>query len=76
LTALRIAPNFASTDAGVTPAFTLSAGVPTTFSREPRIVPEALNGQSVTMRTGSVGRQPRTQNWSLSLQRVGAELGD
>ncbi len=68
-TGLRQFVNRQSLDAGITPAFLLSEGFQGVSSATPQPNPALLNGLAVTARNGTVNRQPRTQNWSLSLQR-------
>jgi hypothetical protein len=71
-TGLRTIVNLQSLDNGITPAFVLQNGFPGGAVANPQPGPALLNGQAVTARNGTVNRMPRTQNWSLSIQR---ELG-
>jgi hypothetical protein len=64
-----IRPSFATVNAGVTPAFLLSAGIPQNFNRQPVLNPSALNNQSVNAINDTISRSPRTQNWSFGIQR-------
>jgi hypothetical protein len=66
---LRISQSFATLDQGITPAFVLSDGLPTNYSRTPVLRPDALNNNNVNSRSGSISSPSRTQNWSLSIQR-------
>lgn len=68
-TGFRTVANFQTLDQGITPAFVLQSGFPATLSANPTLGPSLLNGQNVTARSSSAGRMPRTQNWSLSVQR-------
>jgi hypothetical protein len=68
-TGFRTVVGFQTLDQGVTPPFLLQNGIPGTFSATPVLGPSLLNGQSVTARSSSASRNPRTQNWSLSIQR-------
>lgn len=63
------APNYASTDAGVTPAFQLDNGFPTTWPRPPFINPTVQNGSNVNMIGAGDGRPPQFQNYQFSVQR-------
>ncbi len=63
------APSYASTDAGVTPAFSLDNGFPTNWPRPPFINPTVQNGSSVNMIGLNDGRTPYFQNYQLSVQR-------
>ncbi len=64
------APTYNSTDAGVTPAFALDSGFPTTWPRPPFINPTVQNGSSVNMIGLNDGRPPYFQNWQLSIQQA------
>lgn len=68
-TGYRTVASHATLDQGVTPAFILEEGFPGSYSPNPVLTPSMLNGQSVTARSSSAPRMPRTQNWSLSVQR-------
>jgi len=63
------APSYSSTDAGVTPAFSLDNGFPTNWPHPPFINPTVQNGSSVNMIGLNDGRTPYFQNWQLSVQR-------
>lgn len=63
------APSYASTDAGVTPAFYWDAGFPTNWPKPPFIDPTVANGASVDMIGRGDGRPPYFQNWTLNIQR-------
>lgn len=71
-TGYRTVVNYQTLDQGVTPPFILSQGFPATSGTQVQLVPNLLNGQSVTARSNSIANQPLTQNWSASVQR---ELG-
>jgi hypothetical protein len=58
-----------SLDNGITPAFRLRDGFPA-VAPELTLTPSSLNGLNVTSRAKTVPKMPRTQNWSLSLQRA------
>jgi hypothetical protein len=68
-TGFRTVAGFQTLDQGVTPPFLLQNGFPGTFSATPALGPAILNGQNVTALSSSATRNPRTQNWSMSLQR-------
>jgi hypothetical protein len=65
----NISASFASLDNGITPAFHLSDGFPQNFNHSPRIDPTFQNGQSGSYIQSTSTRLPRTQNWSLGIQR-------
>lgn len=60
--------NFANTTGSVSPVFTLASGVPA-FSPTQNLTPTALNGAAGSYYGLNVGAMPRTQNYSLNLQR-------
>ncbi|MCX6628845.1 MAG: TonB-dependent receptor, partial [Candidatus Solibacter sp.] len=64
------APSYASTDAGVTPAFNWDSGFPTTWPKPPFINPTVQNGSAVTMIGKDDGRPPYFQNFQLSVQQA------
>ncbi len=63
------APSYASTDAGVTPAFNWDSGFPTNWPHPPFIDPTVQNGTNVTMVGKGDGRPPYFQNYQISVQR-------
>ncbi|MBI4904672.1 MAG: TonB-dependent receptor [Acidobacteria bacterium] len=63
------APTYASTNAGVTPAFQFDDGFPTTWPRPPFINPTVQNGSNVNMMGAKDGRPPYFQNFQFSIQR-------
>ncbi|MBK9170284.1 MAG: TonB-dependent receptor [Bryobacterales bacterium] len=68
-TGFRTIAGFQTLDQGITPPFVLSQGFPGGINPNPALEPGLLNGQNVTSRSGTMGLMPRTQNWSLSVQR-------
>jgi hypothetical protein len=64
------APSYASTDAGVTPAFNWDGGFPTNWPRPPFIDPTVQNGSNVNMIGRGDGRPPYFQNYQLSVQQA------
>jgi Carboxypeptidase regulatory-like domain/TonB dependent receptor len=60
--------SFASPNNGVTPAFTLAEGYPSSQSLLPGLVPTLLNGQSASYFASSAGQMPRIQEWTGSIQ--------
>jgi hypothetical protein len=59
----------ASTDNGITPAFTLDGGLPD-YPRPPFINPSFSNGNNVPWWQGKEGsRMPQTYDWTFSIQR-------
>ncbi|MFN7919675.1 MAG: TonB-dependent receptor [Bryobacteraceae bacterium] len=66
---------FQTLDNGITPAFRLRDGFPQNYPKEPRIDPSLLNGQAATFVEQASAALPRTQGWSLGVQRdLGREL--
>ena len=63
------APSYASTDAGVTPAFNWDGGFPTNWPHPPFINPTVQNGTNVTMIGANDGRPPYFQNYQFSVQQ-------
>jgi hypothetical protein len=63
------APSYASTDAGVTPAFNWDSGFPTNWPHPPFIDPTVQNGTNVTMVGQGDGRPPYFQNYQISVQQ-------
>jgi hypothetical protein len=63
------APSYASTDAGVTPAFNWDSGFPTNWPHPPFINPTVQNGTNVTMIGAKDGRAPYFQNYQFSVQQ-------
>jgi hypothetical protein len=63
------APSYASTDAGVTPAFNWDGGFPTNWPHPPFIDPTVQNGTNVTMVGKGDGRPPDFQNYQFSVQQ-------
>ncbi len=59
---------FSNTTGSVSPVFTLASGVPN-YSAEQTLTPTALNGTTGTYYGPRMGAMPRTQNYSLSVQR-------
>ena len=68
-TGFRTSLSYQTLDQGVTPPFLLSQGFPATSASQVQLGPAMLNGQSITARSGTIANQPRTQNWSGSIQR-------
>jgi hypothetical protein len=64
------APSYASSDAGVTPAFSWNDGFPTTWPKPPFIDPTVQNGSDVTMIGRGDGRPPYFQNGQFSIQQM------
>lgn len=62
-------PTFASTNAGVTPAFLWDAGFPQNFARPPIIDPSVANESSVNMIAREDGKPPYFQDWTIGVQR-------
>jgi hypothetical protein len=60
---------FASTDAGVTPAFNWDGGFPQNFVRPPVIEPAAANGNDLRVVGREDGRPPYFQNWSFTVEQ-------
>ncbi len=58
----------ASQNSGLTPAGSLSAGLPT-LSTNPNLSSTVLNGQSATWVDPSSWKMPRVQNWSAGIQQ-------
>jgi hypothetical protein len=69
-TGFRVIGNYQSLDQGITFPFNLKDGFPGKLDANPVIGPTILNGQNATYRSGTIGNMPRTQNWSLSVQRL------
>lgn len=68
-------PTYASTNAGVTPAFNWDSGFPTNFAAPPLISPTVANGSNVVTMYRGDGRPPYFQNWTLDVQRsIGSNL--
>jgi hypothetical protein len=63
------APSYASTDAGVTPAFNWDSGFPTNWPHPPFIDPTVQNGTNVAMVGRGDGRPPDFQNYQISVQQ-------
>lgn len=63
------APSYATTDAGVTPAFYWDNGFPTNWPRPPFINPTVQNGSSVNYQGPGDGRPPYFQNFQFSIQQ-------
>lgn len=63
------APSYATTDAGVTPAFYWDNGFPTNWPRPPFINPTVQNGSAVNYQGRGDGRPPYFQNFQFSIQR-------
>ena len=63
------APSYASTDAGVTPAFNWDSGFPTNWPHPPFIDPTVQNGTNVTMVGKGDGRPPYFQNYQIGVQQ-------
>ncbi len=63
------APSYASTDAGVTPAFNWDGGFPSNWPHPPFINPTVQNGTNVTMIGAGDGRPPYFQNYQFSIQQ-------
>ena len=59
---------FTNTSGSVSSVFTLGAGVPS-YSTSQTLTPTALNGTTGSYYASNVGAMPRTQNYSLSVQR-------
>lgn len=68
-TGFRVIGNYQSLDQGITFPFNLREGFPAKLDPNPVLGPSILNGQNATTRSATIGNMPRTQNWSLSLQR-------
>ena len=64
------APSWASTDAGVTPAFYLDNGFPTNWPRPPFIDPTVQNGTAVNYIGRGDGRPPYFGNYQFSVQQM------
>ena len=62
------APSYASTNSGVTPAFSLDSGFPTNWPLPPFINPTVQNGTSVNMIGRDDGRAPYFLNDQISVQ--------
>ena len=67
------APSYASTDAGVTPAFAWDSGFPTNWPKPPFINPTVQNGTNVTMIGPGDGRPPMFQNFTFNVQQALSE---
>ncbi|MBS1859132.1 MAG: carboxypeptidase regulatory-like domain-containing protein [Acidobacteria bacterium] len=67
------APSYASTNAGVTPAFGWDDGFPTNWPKPPFINPTVQNGTNVTMIGPNDGRPPMFQNFTFSVQQAISE---
>jgi hypothetical protein len=63
------APSYATTDAGVTPAFYWDGGFPTDWPRPPFINPTVQNGSNVNYIGRGDGRPPYFQNFQFSIQQ-------
>jgi Carboxypeptidase regulatory-like domain/TonB dependent receptor-like, beta-barrel len=63
------APSYASTNAGVSPAFNWDGGFPTNWPHPPFIDPTVQNGTNVTMIGAGDGRPPYFQNYQFSVQQ-------
>ena len=59
---------FTNTTGNVYPVFTLGSGVPN-YTTSQTLTPTALNGTTGSYYASNVGAMPRTQNYSLSVQR-------
>ncbi len=59
---------FTNTTGSVSPVFVLGSGVPS-YSATQTLTPTALNGANGSYYAGNVGAMPRTQNFSLDVQR-------
>jgi hypothetical protein len=59
---------FTNTTGSVSPVFTLGSGVPN-YTTSQTLTPTALNGTTGSYYGSNVGAMPRTQNYSLSVQR-------
>jgi len=59
---------FTNQSGNVSPVFTLGTGVPS-YSSSQTLTPTALNGTTGSYYASNVGEMPRTQNYSLSVQR-------
>ena len=59
---------FTNESGSVSPVFTLGSGVPN-YTTSQTLTPTALNGTTGSYYASNVGAMPRTQNYSLSLQR-------
>jgi hypothetical protein len=64
------APSWASTDAGVTPAFYWDNGFPTNWPRPPFIDPTVQNGTSIAYIARADGRPPYFGNYQFSVQQM------
>ncbi len=67
---LNATPSYASTDAGVTPAFYWDNGFPTNWPKPPFIDPTVQNGSNVNMIGKGDGRPPYFQNAQFSVQQM------
>jgi hypothetical protein len=63
-------PSWASTDAGVTPAFYWDGGFPTNWPRPPFIDPTVQNGTNVNYIGRADGRPPYFGNYQFSVQQM------
>jgi hypothetical protein len=63
------APNYATTNTGVTPAFALDQGFPTNWPLPPFIDPTVQNGSNANMIGAGDGRPPYFQNWQFGIQQ-------
>ena len=66
-------PVFASSDQGVTAAFSLDNGFPQTFVKPPVVDPSAANGTDLRVILRDDGRAPYFQNWSFTIEREAIE---
>lgn len=64
------APSYATTDAGITPAFNWDSGFPTTWPKPPFIDPTVQNGSNVNMIGQDDGRTPYFQNFTFNVQQA------
>ncbi len=67
---LNASPSYASSDAGVTPAFYWDNGFPTNCPKPPFIDPTVQNGSNVNMIGKGDGRPPYFQNAQFSVQQL------
>jgi hypothetical protein len=67
---LNASPSYASSDAGVTPAFYWDGGFPTNWPKPPFIDPTVQNGSNVNMIGKGDGRPPYFQNAQFSVQQM------
>lgn len=69
VTGFQIVNTYSSPNNGVTPAFYLKSGVPPGTVTSANLSGGLLNGQNASYYASNVGNMPRTQQWSLTLQR-------